>query len=307
MNKSKLNLKYLRLASLNAAVITIMCVAVLGLIRQSIPGLTPSIIIGYGCITMVCCAISYYLAFIYRWNEGPVFSLRRLYQPLTNYVLVLLPSMLYSAFAYGHHWLDYFYFDGHINEEKILSTMLAALVPVLFLFVIQLLAVNNDREIIINTAMLNLPAGLLAEKSGKDADAPSQADQDTTSAEAPSPTAARAGHIVTLQGNTKGGSLTIDIDKLFYAESNANYLRIVTYENGVKSQTIRLTIKQLEDELTSFPQMMRCHRAYMVNTNNISYYEGTSSKGEVHFALIKDTVPVSKTYATELSQRLGKV
>ena len=214
--------------------------------------------------------------------------------------------MLYSAVAYGHHWLDFFYIDGHINGEKITSTMLAGLIPMLFVFIIQLLAVNNDREIIINSSILNLPPGLLSERNVENADVTHQTDEAASSAETSSVSTKSTNCIVTLQSNTKGGSLTIDIDRLFYAESNANYLRIVTYEDGEKSQTIRLTIKQLEDALAEYPQMMRCHRAYMVNTNNISYYEGTLSKGEVHFALIKDTVPVSKTYATELSQRLAK-
>jgi DNA-binding LytR/AlgR family response regulator len=41
-----------------------------------------------------------------------------------------------------------------------------------------------------------------------------------------------------------------------------------------------------------------------VNMNHVTYYEGSASKGELHFDLISDVVPVSRTYATAISESL---
>lgn len=67
---------------------------------------------------------------------------------------------------------------------------------------------------------------------------------------------------------------------------------------------IRLTMKQFLSEVKEFPELTQCHRAYTINIHNVSYYEGTSRKGELHFQDRKDTVPVSRNYSKIITYSL---
>lgn len=67
---------------------------------------------------------------------------------------------------------------------------------------------------------------------------------------------------------------------------------------------IRLTMKQFLSEVKEFPELTQCHRAYTINIHNVSYYEGTSQKGELHFQDRKDTVPVSRNYSKIITDAL---
>lgn len=95
--------------------------------------------------------------------------------------------------------------------------------------------------------------------------------------------------------------LTFKIEDLLYVESEANYLRIVCRNEEMR---IRMTMKQFLSEAKEFPELTQCHRAYTINLHNVSYYEGTSRKGEVHFQGHNDTVPVSRNYAKNITDAL---
>lgn len=101
--------------------------------------------------------------------------------------------------------------------------------------------------------------------------------------------------------------MQLDINLFLYAESDANYLNVVFYDAGVHSTTLRMTLKQFEEATAAYPQVARCHRAYILNINQVSYLESSGGKGTAHFDVYRGTVPVSKTYMTEISSRLKSV
>lgn len=90
--------------------------------------------------------------------------------------------------------------------------------------------------------------------------------------------------------------LTFKIEDLLY-----NYLRIVCKN---EEKRLRLTMKQFLSETKKFPELTQCHRAFTINLHNVSYYEGTSRKGEVHFQGSNETVPVSRSYALNIIDAL---
>lgn len=95
--------------------------------------------------------------------------------------------------------------------------------------------------------------------------------------------------------------LTFKVEDLLYVESEANYLRIVCKN---EEKRLRLTMKQFLSETKEFPELTQCHRAFTINIHNVSYYEGTSRKGEVHFQGSNETVPVSRSYALNITNAL---
>lgn len=273
---------------------TILSLTILSLLKGVVVGLTNWIIIGYGFTVFISWFPAYYIAYLHHWNEGELLSPQRLYMPLLVTGFLLLTSFLYTSVAFGYNWLDYFYFNGAFNSEKVLTHLLYTTVIIGLVCMIQFMAINSEHQIVLNAAMLN--KYMLSENSAI------QKNEDITQEEKDSQTPIR--HPITLTGNTKDSVLTIEVSQFVYAESNANYLNVVYYDGEIKQKNIRMTIKQLEESMMDCPQVMRCHRAYVVNVDNVSYMDGTASKGEVHFAMTDDVIPVSKTYIESISQQL---
>lgn len=91
--------------------------------------------------------------------------------------------------------------------------------------------------------------------------------------------------------------LTIKTASLFYIESSDNYVTIY-YADGsaVKKFLLRNSMKKMEELLVSYP-VLRCHRFFMVNINQVKMVR----KGKKGFEIEMNTpdhriIPVTKTY-----------
>jgi len=105
--------------------------------------------------------------------------------------------------------------------------------------------------------------------------------------------------IITLSGNTKD-TLTLFPRELLYMESVGNYVRIHYQLNGQTSQKmLRATLQQMEELLSDYPFLVRCHRAFIVNTQQIEKIKGS------HLWLKPEgmNIPVSKTYKKEIASK----
>lgn len=292
----KLEKKYLKLALTNSLIMSILSLTIMSMLKGVVAGLTNWIIMGYGATVFISWFPAYYISYKHHWNEGELLSFKRLYLPILVTVFLLLTSFLYSSVAFGYNWLDYFYFNGTFNSEKVLTHLLYTIVIIALVCMIQFMAINSEHQIVLNAAMLNRYMSSESPSHSNSDDAL----QDDKQVSVP----CRQPQTITLTGSTKDSVLTIDISQFIYAESNANYLNIIYYDGEVKRKNIRMTIKQLEEAMGDCPHVMRCHRAYVVNVANVSYMDGTTSKGEAHFAMTEETIPVSKTYLEAFSNLL---
>lgn len=106
----------------------------------------------------------------------------------------------------------------------------------------------------------------------------------------------------------EGGKTTLAIkpQDLLFIKAEENYVNIHHLVNGqVEKQLIRKTMKEILQELNDQPNMMRCHRSYLINRTKILRIIRSPKKLELDlgFNLV---VPVSKTYQ-EAVLRLVKV
>ena len=95
--------------------------------------------------------------------------------------------------------------------------------------------------------------------------------------------------------------LTIDIDSLYYIESQDNYVKIYYDNDGsLQSYMLRSRTKSIESTLAN-TSMLRCHRSYIVNTTNINVVRNDKSNPVVilKHPSIKP-IPVSKSYYDRL-------
>ncbi|MBP3482440.1 MAG: LytTR family transcriptional regulator DNA-binding domain-containing protein [Alistipes sp.] len=114
------------------------------------------------------------------------------------------------------------------------------------------------------------------------------------------------GNLISLYDGNGVVKLTIDIDSLYYMESQDNYVKIC-YENdgALHNYMLRCRTKTLEDNLADTP-MVRCHRSYIINTTKIKLLRPDKSNNVV---VLKHPdvkpIPVSKSYYDKLMKLIA--
>jgi hypothetical protein len=103
--------------------------------------------------------------------------------------------------------------------------------------------------------------------------------------------------IVTLSGNSKE-TLTLFPHELIYIEASGNYADIYYSLNGqISTKTIRATLLQMEEHLSDYPFIVRCHRAFIVNTYQIERIKGL----KLRLKAMETEIPISKTCRNNLT------
>lgn len=102
--------------------------------------------------------------------------------------------------------------------------------------------------------------------------------------------------------------LPIIPDRLFYIESDKNYVKIIFLsETGERNeQKLRTTLSRLQEQLSPNDFVVKTHRAFLVNLKNIAKVNGNSSTGyRLTFFQIPDTVPVSRSFSQKIFQHIN--
>lgn len=112
--------------------------------------------------------------------------------------------------------------------------------------------------------------------------------------------------IVTLKGEYNT-TITTHIDNLLYIEAVGNYVRVYYLKNGkVQSEMIRATSKQVEDFLSAYPMMVRCHRAFLVNLNQIEKVVSQQGVTSLIIRHSNEKIPVSRRNMAQIRAVLDK-
>lgn len=110
---------------------------------------------------------------------------------------------------------------------------------------------------------------------------------------------------VVLTGNTKE-QLKVNVSSILYLTSDSNYIKVyhLDDEGKVQSKMIRQTMTAIESQLKSFPHIVRCHRAFIVNLQHVKSALSTTSGLLLTFDVDVEHVPVSKTYISLIKNSL---
>ena len=120
--------------------------------------------------------------------------------------------------------------------------------------------------------------------------------------EAPAPTPAQEpvpAHL-TLTGSTSD-TLSLDISKLVYIEAVGNYVKVYQLHEGkIRNDMLRATSKQIEEQLSAFPMMVRCHRAFIVNLEQVEQIVSHAGSAQLVMKHCHDAVPVSRSNMAQI-------
>ena len=103
--------------------------------------------------------------------------------------------------------------------------------------------------------------------------------------------------------SSEGGKEEVEIrlQDLLFIKSVDNYVEIYRTDNGqIKRIFLRSSLKRIEQDLKDHSFLFKCHRAFMVNVNNISRVTGNSQGYQLVFKGIDFVVPVSRNTSKNL-------
>jgi hypothetical protein len=111
----------------------------------------------------------------------------------------------------------------------------------------------------------------------------------------------RKGEMVTLTGTTSE-TVTLQISDLLYIESVGNYVKVCYLDTDRKPaiQMLRATSKQMEETLTDYPMVVRSHRAFLVNLQQVEKIVSQSGTMQLKMRHTGDTLPVSRSNTAQV-------
>jgi uncharacterized protein YneF (UPF0154 family) len=109
---------------------------------------------------------------------------------------------------------------------------------------------------------------------------------------------------VTLTGTTNE-SVTLQISDLLYIEAVGNYVKVYQNKDGkVHSDLLRATSKQMENDLDNYPMIVRCHRAFLVNLEQVEQIISHSGTMQLLIKHSHETIPVSRSNMAGLKKAI---
>jgi len=110
---------------------------------------------------------------------------------------------------------------------------------------------------------------------------------------------------ITLEGTTNE-HVSLEISNLLYIEAVGNYVKVCQLQdNEVQTHMLRATMKQMEDALQTYPMIVRCHRAFMVNLGQVEEISSNSRAMQLVIHHSHDAIPVSRSNVNKLKELLG--
>lgn len=196
------------------------------------------------------------------WTIG-----KQLLQTIIILLFIGIGNFLYSWFISGYYSISLFF-------SYVISTFLVGIVPAIIITIYTqntILKRNLQEASILNEQLLSLQKTLKYDLK-----------TDT--------------QIISFGGTTKD-SIELDINEILYIESIKNYCSIFYIsDNKVNTKKIRSTLSQIEENLLPYSFIIRCHRAFMVNTHSIIQVEGNSQGYLLKLNVTKNLIPVSRSY-----------
>lgn len=107
--------------------------------------------------------------------------------------------------------------------------------------------------------------------------------------------------IVTQQ---KSDDFDLNPDEFLFAKSEGNYLEIFLEKNeGTNKVLKRMTLKELESQLKSFPHFFKTHRSFLVNLQKVAQVKGNAQGYQLELKSYSDSLPVSRGMINEFERK----
>lgn len=91
-----------------------------------------------------------------------------------------------------------------------------------------------------------------------------------------------------------------------FVEAEGNYVKFHYSASGKERvQMLRATMSQVEEAISDLPEVVRCHRAFMVNINKVEKISGNAQGLRLSIPQSAEEVPVSRAHVSKIKNLLG--
>ena len=152
------------------------------------------------------------------------------------------------------------------------------------------------------------PAPMAADAAPSAAAAPEPSSSASSSAVPPSPSRQSAAvRVLTLTGTTND-TVTLHLSDLLYIEAVGNYVKVCHLRDGeVRTDMLRATSKQMEDNLQDVPMIVRSHRAFLVNLAQVEQVVSHSGSMQLIMKHSHDSIPVSRSNMSQVKEAIKEI
>lgn len=106
---------------------------------------------------------------------------------------------------------------------------------------------------------------------------------------------------ITILSEKTSGKISFSLDDFIAVEAQGNYCMFyVMKKDVVTRKLLHITMKALETRFEEFPQVIRCHKSFLVNIRQIAKVNGNSRGYSLVFGGDIDPVPVSRGYQKDV-------
>lgn len=111
---------------------------------------------------------------------------------------------------------------------------------------------------------------------------------------------------VEIPSKNKTENLSLEIANLLAIKAVENYVEVYYLnKNQLNRSILRNTLKEIENSLSSYTFIVKCHRSCLVNLQEIRSFSGNAQGLTLHFNATSELeVPVSRAYVSEIKTQL---
>jgi len=107
--------------------------------------------------------------------------------------------------------------------------------------------------------------------------------------------------IITFHSYNNKSSVDFYVNDFFYIESKGNYVELyLLIENKIECIKLRNTIKKSTMLFSDYPNIIQCHRAYIINVNKIISTKGNSQGLKLKIRNCDAEIPVSRNFVNSV-------
>jgi DNA-binding LytR/AlgR family response regulator len=109
-----------------------------------------------------------------------------------------------------------------------------------------------------------------------------------------------------IHSELKKDDLEIYAEELVYAETADNYIAVYHLVDGKLQKTmVRSTLSRLETDVADLQNLVRCHRAFLVNLDLLESFKGNAQGLQLRLKYTENTIPVSRKMVAKIKEMLG--
>lgn len=105
--------------------------------------------------------------------------------------------------------------------------------------------------------------------------------------------------------DNKVEGIRTSLKNLLYIASEGNYSKVVYAKDGsIKEQLLRLSLSNAERQIEAFDSVVRCHRSYIVNFDNVIRISGNARGYRLILRGFDNPIPVSRSFPKKIIKML---